>query len=279
MGGNIVINDLKSVPLLSERRSVITKDVYELMTDLNNKYRLMYGEFLWEGDISSTATGIFSGSTAYLFDPSIETARLLWFKPTIGDIDLKVPKGHLHKLNTIFNYHPTIGSYYAMASRFGSGQLHMLMKHEQTGDVHQFDFEESMFFERKPTEFSKFAYSSAWEDTEINIKGADHKILMNSIGLDRYKFSIALGLGRRLGRPDWTTKLSLIAATLFEDSDRSTVNLMWSFRGLCNIISNRLPQEQCRRISLDFLKRTKASEVHKPAVNYLRIACQQDPLK
>lgn len=162
MGGNAVINGhaAQRIDLNTIDRETLCEDLRDLMFAFDTHFGCIL---------------VPSGSTGFLFDDKISDDELMSYKSTFGDIDLQVD------VNLKFNLKDIADS-----TRF---KLIGTMKTTNTlvslwhyrGQVVQIDFEGVEFENGEPTEWSRFAYSASFIDTNFGIKGVAHKYIFRAL--------------------------------------------------------------------------------------------------
>lgn len=269
MGGNIVIGDLRAQPvkITATNRWEFANRLNNSLIDLANGYFLTTGRRLF-GEDNIALTKCYSGSTENLFDYGIEDYEFASFKPSLGDIDIKVGIDDLYPLTQYLHYQPTFGTFRVLAHK-KFAELHTLVRDSSNDQIVQFDFEPvKTGANGLPLPFEMFAHSSAWEDVKIGIKGAHHKMLLNAVGLDRWKFSTIKGLmSRESDRLPPVTDLRDITRLLFGVDGKEVY--LHSFQGIVYMIQQYRPVEEWGRIRLKFLRDLKPSTTAHPALEYI----------
>lgn len=271
-GGNVKIGDVSANDLnvTTKNREHHQKDIHGMLSDLHDSFYKDQGEHLFgKGKKALNNHSVYSGSTKHLMGNEISHDEFSKHKPSVGDIDVKVPKEHMDKLHQHLQPGKRFGNYTVVGVKKGGGEHHALMKHDN-GSVHQVDFEGVNYEHGEPSKFDHFAHSSDWEDTKKGIKGAHHKQLLNAIGTDKHKFSILHGLSKREGEPDWEKDTHKITHKLFgKNANESHVH---SFHGLTNLIKNHIPAEHHQAIynkfKTDVAKNKKVNSG--PALEHLK---------
>ena len=164
-------------------RKDFVKDFIELLHILNKRYKDKYSSFIWE-DFSVIETGFaFNGSASALFDKNITDDEFVKYKPDVGDIDVTIPHDCLSKLFELLSLleneqiTPHI-KYLGQNKQSQSGhQINALFRYKDKTNC-QIDFEGTEYQDSKPTDFTKFAHSSNWEDIKHSLKGVHHKYLL-----------------------------------------------------------------------------------------------------
>lgn len=272
-GGNVKIGDVSAEPInmTKDNRGQVTSDIHGFLHHLNKSFHKEHGNHLFgNGDSALHDRSAFSGSTNHLFDKSISDEEFKHHKPSVGDIDVKVPKEHMDNLHSHLTPGRKFGSYSVVGVKKGGGEHHALIKHDN-GQVHQIDFEGTHYDGDKPSKFDQFSHSSNWEDVKSKIKGVHHKVLLNAIGTTSHKFSILHGLGSRETKDaNWEKDPKKISSTLF--SDKAPIENLHSFHGLVQNIKNHTPKEKHQEIYNKFKDSSKTQKNidFKPALKHMR---------
>jgi len=206
MGGNTIAIDRKKTKVWKKGQWVIKhhaqkidiskinrkefkQNIFKMFSNLNDKIKEKYGEPLWKDFSIFENNYVFNGSSQYLFDESIPDDEFQKYKPFVGDIDVTIPKEKVHNLfsllleleeKPILNEDEGNSIFYLGNNRKESSemkQINAVFKYNNNGNpiFFQIDFEPTEYENDKPTEWSKFAYSSHWEDIKKGIKGLAHK--------------------------------------------------------------------------------------------------------
>lgn len=240
MGGNIVIEGTSSVPI--QIRNIDDRTFW--MADINEAVSIIAGP-----------APVYLGSARNLMDESIPTDELIRFKPEFGDVDVYMPRRDF-----VVKPGDEIGQFVVIGAKKHGIDTTVLMKHIGTGNVIQFDFVNSQY---EPGATS-FLHSSPWDDTVAGFKGLYHKILLNAIGLDKYKFSIAYGLRLR-DNPDhsgWQYPQDVSAQLFGADFFNAR-----SFVGLCKLLVVNPNEKEIIEKFKDSLSRVPGD--HSKAIKYI----------
>lgn len=225
MGGNISINGYTASPISSSKENIEAIDLA-----LRNLF-FTYSKVR----LGTLADKIYYSGSTYDYmtiDSSI-------FRGTIGDVDLQIYYQHLDTLEYFLTtIRDDFVSYKVVGTKRHGNELSALMVNSNK-DYHQFDFQG---VKGPGSEYSLFLHSSDWMDRLEGIKGAHHKILLNAVGLDDYKFSITHGCRSRTDENDpGSTSIEDVAERLFG----IRTNDIWSFINVLDIIKQtKSPQEQ-----------------------------------
>lgn len=247
-GGNVKIDGVgaNSLDVNPQTRKSATTDIAGFLHGLSNQHKLNTGHHLFGDKDTAISNGsAFSGSTNHLFDKGISDEEFSKYKPSVGDIDVKVNREHLKSLGDHLVPGRTFGNYTVVGHKKSADGYNALIRHNN-GNVHQIDFEGADYENNNPSEFNKFAHSSNWEDVKAGIKGAHHKILLNAIGTNKNKFSILHGLGSREGDANWIKDKGQMSETLFgKDAPKENMD---SFHGLVQSVKNHIDPNKHQEI-------------------------------
>lgn len=257
-GGNIKVKDAEgkevaAAPFSSKNRDERASQVHDALHDLHNSFHAETGKHLFGQGAKALKTGTaYSGSTKQFMNKdkkSIPDAEFHKHKPTVGDIDVQVPKEHkddLHK-HLQANVGKHFGAYKLVGIKKSGNETHAVMQHHN-GENHQFDFEHVSYHKDEPAEHEQFLHSSSWDDAKHGIKGAHHKILLNAIAsASDHKFSITHGLRSRTNEDDpGVAAPKEVSKKLFgPKANHENVN---SFMGLADSVKKHIPAEHHQKI-------------------------------
>ena len=217
MGGNLTVNGYTAIPIDVNRENA------EMLMDF---YLVVADAFLTKYQWPLTIDPPFTGTTPHFFN---STEQLSKVRPTIGDIDIQVFESNRLWLMDMLQDGAKYGKFTVYGSKGHGTELSVLIGLNMR-QVYQVDFQ---FVDVPGSDKQRFLHSSSWEDLERRFKGAYHKILLNAIGLDTYKFSISHGLRRRDTGEE--IPFEQYADTLFPNADPA-VNIH-SFVGLVDAVS------------------------------------------
>lgn len=247
-GGNVKIgqHEANVVDVTPKTRQQVAGDIRDSLSDLHNKFYKQHKEHLFGKGARALSTGTaFSGSTSHLMDMAIPHDELVKHKKSFGDIDVKVDRQHLPKLQDMLQPGTSFGKYTVVGSKGSGGEHHVLVKHA-SGPTHQIDFEGTTYQNNEPSRFDQLSHSSHWDDVTSGFKGYHHKILLNAIGGDKHKFSIMYGLGNREGDASWETEPKNIATKLF--GPKASEGDVQSFKSLVSGIQKYIPKNRHQNI-------------------------------
>ena len=247
-GGNIKIGNVSAAPFKVTDRSKQADHIHDALSQMHDEFHNETGKHLFgEGKKALSTGSTFAGSTKQLMDKSISDKEFTKHKPTVGDVDIQVTHEHKNALSDFVTPGRKFGKYTVVGTKKHGNENSVVMRHEDTGEHHQFDFEGVEYKDHEPTKGEQFLHSSSWEDSKAGVKGAHHKILLNAVGLDTHKFSITHGLRSRIDEKDPGEKEPEgVAKRLFGNkADSSRIS---SFHGVADLISRHLPKEDHQKI-------------------------------
>lgn len=184
-GGNVVLNGIPAERINLKRvsRTEVVNSLKLGLNTINDEFTKYAGFPLWSSELFSSGDFL-SGSSKWFFDlSSIDDIKFTEKKPTVGDVDLQVDgaaedfvKGFLIQLKpgTVFSTLEYIGHKY-------SAEQYITLWKTDFGQTVQIDFELVEYINGKPTPWSTFSHSSAWNDLELGIKGVFSKYLLRSL--------------------------------------------------------------------------------------------------
>lgn len=184
MGGNLVIGDVaaQKIDLTKLDRKVVVADVSKGLEAITAKFQAIHGLPLWSKDLLKSKEFL-SGSSFHLFDlRNISDEDFIKSKPTVGDIDTQVDENMKDTIDQFLS-NLAIGTQIQGLTFLGfkrTDQFITLWRLESQGITIQIDLEPVTFKDGKPTHWSRFSHSSAWEDIKEGIKGVFQKYLMRA---------------------------------------------------------------------------------------------------
>lgn len=185
-GGNVMIGsvgaeriDLKTI----DRKKVVTEVSIGLKA-LSDKFKSIHGMALWSNDLLKSGEFL-SGSSLHLFDLSrISDEDFLKHKPTVGDIDTQVDGSMKDPIEKFLKALPSgakVGNMIYVGYKPSGDQFITLWNIPTLNNINvQVDLELVAFVNGKPTPWSSFSHSSAWDDIKTGIKGVFQKYLLRS---------------------------------------------------------------------------------------------------
>lgn len=246
-GGNIKIGNVSAAPFKVTNRKQQTSDIHDTLNKIHDSFHAEHGEHLFGKDKKALRTGsTFAGSTRQLMDKSISDDEFTKHKPEVGDVDIQVTHDHKNALTTHLTPGRRFGRYTVAGTKKHGNENTAIMTHDN-GEHHQFDFEGVEYHKHEPTKAEQFLHSSSWDDAKSGIKGAHHKILLNSAGMDTHKFSITHGVRSRTDENDPGEKEPEgVTKRLFgPKADSSKIT---SFHGVADLIKKHIPAEHHQKI-------------------------------
>lgn len=296
-GGNVQIgkHSAQHIDLEDHDRDIVSDQVMKGLVEINQAFKEDTGLYIWKPSILKDGK-IFSGSTKHFFDDRISTKKFLKHKQTVGDIDLMVDENIKSQLTNFIENHEDedFASLTLIGSKKAGDQLITLWKLEPMGINLQMDLEFVAFAKDKPAEWSEFSHSASFEDIELGIKGAFHKILMTSLmghkktdailQLKTKQKEIKAGthtlsikglrkkfekIGIQDGKPvlkltnskDFNTNFYEIIKQVFgTDATEDDVKLFWSFTGILKLMKKYMDKTSRDKIFEEFIDRLFGSE-------------------
>lgn len=178
--------------LMKHGRSKVVGDIHNFLSDLHDTVKANTGQDLFgPNKVALQHRTIFSGSTRPLmttedtpYSKAIPDSTYVdkWKKREVGDFDVMAQHHHVEKDGPIEQA-------LSPGARFGdytvehvkrTGQLHALIRHNKTGELHQVDFEPTRYEGGHPSAFAQESYNSHPEDMDAGLKGLMHKGLLIS---------------------------------------------------------------------------------------------------
>lgn len=185
MGGNVVLDGeaANRIDLKTIKRSEIVLDLSTALIAINAAFRKMTGFALWDLALLRSRKFL-SGSAFHFFNiKEIDDETFSAVKDSVGDIDIQVNGLHAEFIRKFLEH--------TRGQKFGDLTL---LDYKATGDTYialykskkyginiQVDYELVSFEGGKPTPWSAFSRSSAWEDLLQGIKGVAHKFIFRAL--------------------------------------------------------------------------------------------------
>lgn len=182
-GGNLMLGDQGAdrIDLTKINRDIIIVKIEKLLDVVNKAYKKKYGLPIWSGDLFKSKEFL-SGSAFHFFNRAISTAEFTKYKNTVGDVDTQVDKIQDENLGEFLK--AATGKKFGDSSLIGfkksAGQYITLWAFPEFGINIQIDMELVDFAYGRPTPWSMFSHSSAWNDITAGIKGVFHKYIMRA---------------------------------------------------------------------------------------------------
>lgn len=183
MGGNVAFGD-KAADRIDlnkiDRRQLVNSLTVSLL-HVNDAFRKQTGFELWKDGIQH----YLSGSSSAFFDTGkIPDNAFKAVKPSVGDIDTQVNGLHEKQILEFLNGNKgkTHGDLTLIDFKKSVDQYITLWSSKSTGLNVQVDLEMVDFGpDGKPTPWSRFSHSSAWDDMLLGIKGVAHKYIFRAM--------------------------------------------------------------------------------------------------
>jgi len=149
-----------------------------------NEAFLKYAGFpLWSSDLFASGDFL-SGSAKWFFDlSSVSDEDFVKKKSSVGDVDLQVDGAAMSIIDGFLgsiSAGTKVGNLKFVGFKYAVDQFISLWETDFGQNV-QIDFELVEYVGGKPTPWSTFSHSSAWEDLEQGIKGVASKYLMRAL--------------------------------------------------------------------------------------------------
>lgn len=195
MGGNTRAIDRETgkvrafadkIDLHKVKRSHFRGSLRNTLLKLSGDHVKLTGKPLWGDESRSQLLDegyAFNGSSEHLMNELVSDRELLKYKPVFGDIDVTIPHEYLCSLFEVL----AANELHALNGRVTYIGQNKLEQHgHQINALFQFsdedvtfkfqvDFEGTDYSTGLPSEFGKFAHSSAWDDIKLGLKGVGHK--------------------------------------------------------------------------------------------------------
>lgn len=291
-GGNVQIKSeaAQHIDLTTHKRDDVSGLIMKSLVAINQAFKEDMGLYLWKPSYLKQGE-VFSGSTKHFFDKAITAEEFVKHKKSVGDIDLMVDENMKEQIRAFLeaNEDKSFEHLTMIGSKPAGDQTITLWKLDPTGINVQMDFEFVGFHNEKPTEWSQFSHSSAWEDLQSGIKGAFHKLLMTSLMGHKKVDSIlqmktkqkeikaslnALSIkglrkkfekiGEQDGKPviretgskDWVTNFYAIMQEVFSiEATASDVEKFYTFNGILALMKAHLDKDKIEKILESFAEK------------------------
>lgn len=296
-GGNVQIDGhaAQHINLADHDRDIVSEVIMKSLVEFNQAFKEDTGLYIWKPSVLKDGK-IFSGSTKHFFDSRIPTADFTKHKKSIGDIDLMVDENLKTQLRAFVSAHKgeSFGTLELIGSQPSGDQTITLWKLEPMGINVQIDLEFVEFLKDEPTEWSEFSHSASFDDMEIGIKGAFHKLLMTSmmghkkadailqmktkqkdIKAGTHALSIK-GLRKKFekigeldgknvvketGSKEWNRNFYDILKEIFgKEASADEVKMFWSYTGMIKLIKKNMPKDDMKKVFDEFLERLFGEE-------------------
>ena len=183
MGGNVAFGDKAAdrIDLTKISRKEIVNSLTVSLLMVNDAFKKHSGFDLWKETIGH----YLSGSSSAFFDiGSISDAEFKRVKPSVGDIDTQVNGIHEKQIGAFLSSikGKTFGDLTMIDYKKSVDQFITLWSSKRYGLNVQVDLELVDFDSNgRPTPWSRFSHSSAWDDMLIGIKGIAHKYIFRAL--------------------------------------------------------------------------------------------------
>lgn len=270
MGGNVDLGfGKKAQPIMFNKDNIeaVWKDVRGFFDSLSEA-------FLNKHQWPLTVEQPFVGSSAWV---EIDPTTFVQHRQFIGDVDVQVYESNREWLKDLLEDGSVYGGWTVVGTKAHGNELSALVGRISKvvgttpvySTVHQFDFQ---FVSDPGSKKQQFLHLSPLSDLKEGFKGAYHKILLNAIGLDEYKFSITHGLRRRDNNEE--VPFGHYCEALFGEAIVS----VYSFVGLVDGVVDYLNDYEGQRVLEKFESHVMSTLRHEPAclkeraIGYLRDA-------
>ena len=186
MGGNVVLNGIAAdrIDLHKLDRKQVVGEIGKALRAISNKFASIHGLPLWVDDLFKS-NAFLSGSSLHLFNTAdIPDETFKQHKPTVGDIDTQVDGNLKDQIETFLKALPVgekVGNAIYAGFKPSGDQFITLWTVPSLGISVQVDMELVDYSNGKPTPWSQFSHSSAWDDMTQGIKGLFKIYLFRSI--------------------------------------------------------------------------------------------------
>lgn len=191
MGGNVVIgdNEAQRIDLKKNKRSRIVPILSGSLEAINKAFQEQNGFPLWSNEV------FYSGSSLHFFNiEGIDDRAFVSVRDSVGDIDTQVDILHSEFIREFLdsNKGKTFSDLILIGYKVSGDQYISLWKSKEYNMNIQIDFELVAFESGKPTGWSRFSHSSAWEDLLLGVKGVAHKFIYRALSAKDLKDVVIL---------------------------------------------------------------------------------------
>lgn len=248
MGGKVIVHDKDGVRWQGEPINV-TFGRSEARAKISGFFSTLQAASFMVAEDRKSLDFYYTGSTEHLMGYKISDDEIAKYKPVFGDIDVQINKSQKDLLESLLVPGAVYGKYMVRGTTGHGQEISAVIT-----DVNS-DFPIQVDFQLVPEAGNvgwMFLHSAHWGDIQHKISGAFHKILLNAIGLDEWKFSITHGLRRRDGKEPlgYIDQLD-ISIRLF---DGMFYQQTGSFIGLCALIRDHFDAKKQQAIYTKFKK-------------------------
>jgi hypothetical protein len=187
-GGNVVISTPKGdvaaerIDLSNIDRDWVVDRLYRTLKVINLSFQKISGLPLWDTELFKSKRFL-SGSSFHFFNKAIPSKEFIQFKNKIGDLDTQCDSAQSKNIEEFLNV--STGKKFGYATLVGykksADQYITLWQFDKPAQNVQIDLELVDFANGKPTPWSQFSHSSAWEDIKEGIKGVWHKMVLRAV--------------------------------------------------------------------------------------------------
>lgn len=159
------------------RRDKERPEFQDFFKSLDDAFEKTHGHNLYGNALRNNSH--YAGSSALYANPEVSSDDL----KDSGDMDSQIPKGYKGKLEDFLKVGQKYGKFTVVHSTKGKNQTHAIIKHKDSGEHHQIDFEPVDYDEDKqePTPGEKLLHNTHIDDAKQGLKGVYHKLLMQAI--------------------------------------------------------------------------------------------------
>jgi len=184
-GGNATIGGATAdaINLQVHNRGFMVPLLNKLLLGINSSFKKLRKKELWNAQVLQNREFL-SGSSLHFFDTNIPDEEFTRVKPRVGDIDTQVDKTLIPDLQQFLTamQGKQISGATLIGYDKGNEQFLSLWEFQDPPIKVQIDLEFVDYENSKPTDWSKFSHSSAWEDLQQGIKGVFHKWIIQALG-------------------------------------------------------------------------------------------------
>ncbi len=198
MGGNTTIKTKNKINIAAERvplkeigRDKFVKKFQKFLLQFNKEFFKENKFYIWEDEEEIMNGGIFNGSTSFIMNPTYDSNEILKFKPSIGDLDIAVPKEIGKEIYNFLEKHEGsefipgikyVGNNANNENKLGNTIICICEVSFDNIKINvQMDLELSDMNKGHQTSWSAFSHSSSFEDARAGFKGVAHKFLLRAL--------------------------------------------------------------------------------------------------
>lgn len=186
MGGNVQFGDVSAdrIRMNDFNRKKVVSEISKGLKAVSDRFQDKHGIPLWRDELFKT-NEFLSGSSLHLFNlKDISDEEFKKHKATVGDIDTQVDgemKSQIDSFLKSISIGEKIGNIIFQGSKPSGDQFITLWNIPSLGLNVQVDLELVGYSNGKPTPWSTFSHSSAWEDIKSGVKGVFQKYILRSL--------------------------------------------------------------------------------------------------